>query len=99
MPAKKQKVPLEATIRVPKALDREIEAESYRLDLFKYEVVSRAWDAYQSRRLGPQRVPLNATPYDAVILDTIHALHKAGRTGDIEALVTILKSIAAKGKK
>lgn len=45
---KKLKVPLESTIRVPKDLDREIEHEACRLDIFKYEMVQRAWEAYKA---------------------------------------------------
>lgn len=90
----KKKPSLDATIRVPKPFDREIEAEAYRLDIFKYEVVELAWEAYVSRR-GPQKLS-GSTPYDAAVLEAIHALHKAKRTPEIEAILALLRAMAAK---
>ncbi len=49
MTEKKPKIPLEGFIRVTKDLDREIEGEAYRRDLFKYQVVEAAWRVYKQQ--------------------------------------------------
>lgn len=95
---KKQKPSLDATIRVPKALDRQIEKESFDLDLFKYEIVQSAWEAYKLPT-GPRKRSAGATPYDGAVLEAIGALYRAKRTREIEAVLALLAAMAgSRGK-
>ncbi len=61
MTEKKRKIPLEGFVRIPASLDKKIGQEAHDLDLFKYEVVEKAWNAYKgySGSGQPQSIPLS----------------------------------------
>lgn len=48
MAESKEKIPLTGIIRVPEEVNREIDAESARLGLYKYEMVQQVWEFYKT---------------------------------------------------
>lgn len=89
---KKKKVPLEGFIRLPKPLDRLIEGEATRLDLFKYEIVERMWIAYSK---SPQKGDQDSTemPTQESLPGTdlgIIELHNATRDSAISSAINLV---------
>lgn len=54
----KQKIFLSGVVKIPELINKEIDMESARLGIYKYEVVLRAWSVYKIARDNPGSIHL-----------------------------------------